>query len=1085
MSLFAFLRIPAGGFTAWHFFICALLLFSVYILLTKWASTALRQSGDTVTNIVEPRGSATLGKVDIVSELRTSVSGDEGENVINIASIREMTTRPSRDDVCTQVADTPERMLAYSDYTVGWICALSKEYVAAQVFLDETHEGPGHVHPSDNNDYTLGRIGSHKVVIAVLPQGEYGISSATGVAKDMLHSFPSIKIGLMVGIGGGAPTQKHDIRLGDVVVSTPRDGNGGVLQYDFGKAMQGGIFHTTGFLNKPPTLLRTAVNGLEAYYEINGHRIEEAISSIFEERPKLRRKYERPQPNTDRLYKPTVVHPSNTDGSCNNCCGDDSSKLIPRADRSPTEDSPAIHYGLIASANQVMKDAVIRDGLIKEKDVVCFEMEAAGLMDQFPCLVIRGICDYSDSHKNKEWQGYAAMAAAAYTRDLLYRIPLHKVEVEKRICDVLSGVQRGVDELLCVQQDKRHQKILEWLTPIDYAPQQKDYITVRQPGTGDWFLGSEEYQAWVKSDKKTLFCPGVPGAGKTIMTAAVIDDLYTKYKDDADKGIAYLYCDFRRQYEQKAEDLLANLLKQLAQRQAKIPENVQVLHHKYKGALKQPSLDELSAALLVVSSTHYSKIFIIVDAVDECQGVNGCRKSFLSNVFKLQEKANANIFATSRLIPEILEAFNKSISLTISARDEDVQTYLAGQLTRLPSFVLSNPELQNKIKDTIFKSVDGMFLLVRLHVDSLAQLPTKGHVKQALRTLPSSLGKTYEQAMARIESQGEVLQKVAKKVLCWLIYAKRVLSITELQHAVAIEPGTPELDREFIPDKEILGSICAGLVTIDTKSGVMRLAHYTIQEYFEGEGKRWFREAETDITTACLTYLSFRAFEGGFCHTGELKQRLQSNPLYHYAASNWGHHARAAPEIPLILDFLNNKAKVSAASQAMLSSRGVPLGSRMVAIHLAAYFGLESIATNLFERGHGINVMDSQGRTPLSWASENGHQGVAKLLLDSGAKVDLTGNPYCQTPLWWAIRQENEDLVKLLLENGAGANYNIDNDSTPLGWAIAAGNEGIVKLLLENGANAKRTIFGQTPFVWATRRGKLGIAQLLLHAQCR
>lgn len=120
-------------------------------------------------------------------------------------------------------------------------------------------------------------------------------------------------------------------------------------------------------------------------------------------------------------------------------CGDDSTSLVSRPPRSEGEDNPAIHYGLIASANQLMKDAIIRDELAAEFDVLCFEMEAAGLMNQFPCLVIRGICDYSDSHKNKEWQGYAAMAAAAYTKDLLYRIPPTKVETAQRICDILSG----------------------------------------------------------------------------------------------------------------------------------------------------------------------------------------------------------------------------------------------------------------------------------------------------------------------------------------------------------------------------------------------------------------------------------------------------------------------------------------------------------------------------------------------------------------------------------------------------------------------------------------------------------------------
>ncbi|OPB35998.1 hypothetical protein A0O28_0111640 [Trichoderma guizhouense] len=325
------------------------------------------------------------------------------------------------------------------DYTVGWICAIHTEYVAALTFLDERHEGPEYVSINDNNDYTLGKIGRHNVVIAVLPNGEYGLSSAANVARDMLHSFPNVRIGLLVGIGGGAPTLKHDIRLGDVVVGVPINGTGGIIQYDFGKSIQGQEFQGTGFLNQPPMLLRTAVGGLMAQYESDGNHIGEAVNSaIMAKKLRFREKYARPETTTDRLYRPQVVHPLNNETDCAIICGDGLSNLIERSDREEEEDDPAIHYGLIASANTLMRDASVRDEMAK-KGVLCFETEAAGLMNHFPCLVIRGICDYSDSHINTTWQGYAAMAAAAYTKDLLYRITPNKVEAETRISNILSG----------------------------------------------------------------------------------------------------------------------------------------------------------------------------------------------------------------------------------------------------------------------------------------------------------------------------------------------------------------------------------------------------------------------------------------------------------------------------------------------------------------------------------------------------------------------------------------------------------------------------------------------------------------------
>lgn len=324
-------------------------------------------------------------------------------------------------------------------YTVGWICAIATEYLAAQLFLDEEHEGPESVPVNDSNNYTLGKIGKHHVVIAVLPHGEYGISSAAGVIKDMLHSFPNVRISLMVGIGGGAPSSKHDIRLGDVVVSASTNGTGAVFQYDFGKAVQGQEFLQTGFLNQPPTVLRAAVNGLLTRYKRKGHQLDESITNILMENPRLRKEFQRPESGTDRLYQPGKVHPPGDQSCCTTACGSDPSTLVVRVDRTEYEDDPAIHYGPIASSNQLMKDALTRDALAAKKGVLCFEMEAAGLMNHFPCLVIRGICDYSDSHKNKEWQGFAAMMAAAYAKDLLHQIPPNKIEAERPIGEVVGS----------------------------------------------------------------------------------------------------------------------------------------------------------------------------------------------------------------------------------------------------------------------------------------------------------------------------------------------------------------------------------------------------------------------------------------------------------------------------------------------------------------------------------------------------------------------------------------------------------------------------------------------------------------------
>lgn len=308
------------------------------------------------------------------------------------------------------------------DYTVGWICAIETELVAACGLLDEEHPLPSIDSPHDNNTYTLGRIGGHHIVIACLPKGRYGISSATSVAKDMLHSFESIRIGLMVGIGGGAPSGKHDIRLGDVVVGYPVKKEGGVVPYNFGKAVQDREFERTGSLNSPPTVLLTALTKLSGDHEMKGSHIAQSVQLMITKYPRLREKYQYPGPEHDSLYESSYIHRGGDD-RCGICCDSTSPPLIWRPRREHDPDEPVVHYGLIASADQLMKDAIARDRLIKEHDILCFEMEAAGLMNDFPCVVIRGICDYSDSHKNDAWQGYAAVTAASYAKELLGLIP--------------------------------------------------------------------------------------------------------------------------------------------------------------------------------------------------------------------------------------------------------------------------------------------------------------------------------------------------------------------------------------------------------------------------------------------------------------------------------------------------------------------------------------------------------------------------------------------------------------------------------------------------------------------------------------
>jgi nucleoside phosphorylase len=321
----------------------------------------------------------------------------------------------------------PRRRLPREAYTVGWVCALHTELAAAQEMLDKEHEDLER-DEDDDNLYSFGSIAGHNVVIVCLPAGRIGNNPAAVVASQMRAAFKSIRFGLMVGIGGGVPSEEADIRLGDVVVGQPYKTHGGVVQYDSGKATPSG-FERTGHLNAPPTILLSAIQRVRA----NAVRSQSILSkhlAKFEQIPQFIRK----NAGGDLLYEATYDHEGG--GTCKSCKPE---QEVDREERGGEE--IVVHYGTIASGNQVMKYGLKRNEISAELGgVMCFEMEAAGLMNSFPCLVIRGICDYADSHKNKKWQPYAAAVAAAYAKEVLAMIPAADVAKTQTVDQAFNNV---------------------------------------------------------------------------------------------------------------------------------------------------------------------------------------------------------------------------------------------------------------------------------------------------------------------------------------------------------------------------------------------------------------------------------------------------------------------------------------------------------------------------------------------------------------------------------------------------------------------------------------------------------------------
>ncbi|QKX64081.1 uncharacterized protein TRUGW13939_11254 [Talaromyces rugulosus] len=495
-----------------------------------------------------------------------------------------------------------------------------------------------------------------------------------------------------------------------------------------------------------------------------------------------------------------------------------------------------------------------------------------------------------------------------------------------------------------------------------------------------------------------MFCPGIPGAGKTIIASIVVDELESRYGNESDDGIAYIFYSFQRHDDQsqKLESLMASIVRQLAQGLSSLPEIIESLHEKHRIKGTRPSVHKISIALQFIIG-RFSRLFIIVDALDEVT---------------LSPYHNYLMF---RNMP----------TLEIRAAKVDAMEYLSYNLHKPPLFVSRDPQLQQDIVTNITNSVDGMFLLAQLYLHSLV-----GKISpRAIKSRPNdriSSSKTYDSAydnvIDRINGQVTDLKNMAWDVLTWITCANRLPTTVELKHALAVEPDESEFHEDNIPDLDDIVSVCAGLVTVtpDASGDIIRLVHYTAQEYFERTWSRWFPDGHSNIAALCVTYLSFDSFQKGICLTdADFEARLDEYPLYSYAAKHWGNHAREQRiKERVMMSLLENTPKRHACVQGIFALRSyssygdyilqVPLG--FTGSHLAAYFGLTSAVRIITSQCDESYMVDSMGRVSLEWAAYNGHHAVVKFFLENGVNPsEMDGGG--RTPLSLAASMGWFDVV--------------------------------------------------------------------------
>ncbi|KAH0536261.1 hypothetical protein FGG08_006856, partial [Glutinoglossum americanum] len=656
--------------------------------------------------------------------------------------------------------------------------------------------------------------------------------------------------------------------------------------------------------------------------------------------------------------------------------------------------------------------------------------------------------------------------------------------------------------------------IRDWLSPFDHRRRHNDIRSKRIDGTGGWILETPQFQSWRNQPdaERYLWCHGGPGTGKTILTymksfmpnlsctliyfvrSLIIDEVSRSVNCD-DTGVAYIYCDYADREDQTVENMIASLIKQLSLQTTPIPDPVWELYKQCNQGKSRPDLSKIMETLKLLC-IEFKQVFIVLDALDECD--EQARRSLLAQLEGLDHSISRCLLTSRHHLLDMEERYGKYPQIEIIAKDQDIHQFLQKKIKEdggLSEMMKSKQALKDEVIGMITSKAMNMFLLAELQFNSICQATTPNNIKQALRKLPIGLDNSFNKTLERIGQQPYEKKELAVEILLWISHAKRPLLVDELRQALAIQLDKPEFDEDDMPMQGMMVAVCMGLVIIDRDSSIIRLVHYSLQEYFQKPTTTFLSKGEAAIAKTCLAMLSFDEFNKGPCSSDKkLEVRLQKFPLLAYAALNWGHHAHGETEEAskeMVLRFLENHLKLSSASQVMLTSGYTYNGysqafpGRFSGLHMASFFGLETIVNGLLERGDKPNSMDGYGRTALSRAAENGHEAVVKLLLGVES-IDMNSKDWYngQAALLWAAQNGHEAVVKMLLSvESIDVNSKDEGGKTALLQAALSGHEAVVKLLLgveSIDVNSKDWYNGQTVLLWAARNGHEAVVKLLL-----
>ncbi|ERF68520.1 hypothetical protein EPUS_05659 [Endocarpon pusillum Z07020] len=691
-----------------------------------------------------------------------------------------------------------------------------------------------------------------------------------------------------------------------------------------------------------------------------------------------------------------------------------------------------------------------------------------------------------------------------------------------------TKVLDGISELRLAQKEEKLKSISEeereaihWLSPLDFASKHADAVSRRQQGTGRWLLESSEFRSWIQTPGKVLWCPGIPGAGKTILTSTVIDHLEEQHKRRR-VAVAYVYCVYNGA-QQTAASLLGSLLKQLALQDNAIMDDIKSCQKQHVRCGTRPSLHEISA-LLRSQVRNFDEVFIIIDALDECPEADQVRNNFLNGVRSLLP--HIQLMVTSRPIASIESMFKEDTQLEIRAHDEDIRTFIESHIQlqkELVDVLEGHDDVQSVIVSTLLEKTNGMFLLAALHMESLSKEDNIRDIRESLRKLPEDLDDLYDEALQRIKCQDRRKAARADQVLTLINCAFRPLTMEEVRQALSIRPDDTVLDVEAMPRVDSLLSACCGLVVVEDESQIVRLVHYTAEEYFARIHQYRGPEAHWNIAGTLITYLSFTTFatyspsndskNDKSIHSNDdvnpkreeiveqtialpfkkadsrdvIRQLIKGNILLRYTMENWGNHTREA-----VASFSQEDFK------GLLFSRSAT--TKIHSNHVKSIWDLKQILQKLLQNKANIRCANDVlyrverwsyffrprfqfpvDPTYLHIAAAFGIQYLVRDCLQQGADIDAW-DASGTTALHRAAANGHVEVVQLLLDSNCSIDLRDAYGRTALHWSVEAARVSVVHLLLQRGSRPPKSTRGRSntsPFTIAAERGHREIVVLL------